>query len=253
MSSGRRFEDKVALVTGGTRGIGFATARALAREGAGLVVCGTDAERLEAAAADLEGLAATVAGYVCDVSDEGQLDELLAETERLFGRLDVCVAAAGVLESAMLLEMTAAAFDREVAINLRGPFLTTQKAAALLSRSGGGSIVHLGSVGGVVTGPEGGDSVYEATKAGVHALTRAAAIELAPFGIRVNAVAPGWIATDMTAGIVEPLRSEYLARVPFGRFGETDEVAEAILFLAGPDAAAVTGTVLTVDGGLLAV
>jgi NAD(P)-dependent dehydrogenase (short-subunit alcohol dehydrogenase family) len=253
MTVARRFEDKVALITGGTRGIGFATARALAREGAGLVICGTDPERVEAAAADLEGLAATVAGYTCDVTDEGQLDELIVETDRLFGRLDVCVVAAGVSEPAMVLDMTAAAFDHEVAVNLRGLFLTTQKAAALLSRSGGGSIVHLGSVGGVVTGPEGGDSVYEATKAGVHALTRAAAIELAPLGIRVNAVAPGWIATDMTADIVEPLRSEYIRRVPLGRFAEPAEAAEAILFLASDDAAAVTGTVLTVDGGLLAV
>ncbi len=251
--SARRFDGKVALVTGGTRGIGFATARAFALQGAGVVLCGTDPERVEAATAELEGLAATVAGYVCDVADERQLDELVAETERLFGRLDVCVAAAGIATEATVLDMTAADFDREVAVNLRGLFLTTQKAAALLTRSGGGSIVHLGSVSGYVTGPEGGEAVYEATKAGVHALTRGAAIELAPLGIRVNAVAPGWVATDMTAGIDEPVRGEYLSRVPLGRFADPAEIAEAILFLAGPDAAAITGTVLTVDGGLLAI
>ena len=253
MSAGTGLRGKVALVTGGTRGIGFATARAFALEGAGLVICGTDPERVEAATADLEGMAATVAGYVCDVTDEGQLVELLAETERLFGRLDVCVAAAGIADEAMVLDMTAAAFDREVAVNLRGLFLTTQKAAALIARSGGGAIVHLGSVSGYVTGPTGGEAVYEATKAGVHALTRGAAIELAPLGIRVNAVAPGWVATDMTAGIGEPLRSEYVSRVPLGRFADPAEVAEVIVFLASEEAAGITGTVLTVDGGLLAV
>jgi NAD(P)-dependent dehydrogenase (short-subunit alcohol dehydrogenase family) len=245
------FAGKVALVTGGTRGIGLAVAQALAREGAGLVVCGRDAERVEAASAELESRGATVAGLVCDVTDPAQIDALAAETERLFGRLDVCVADAGVCPATALDGLDARFVDDVLAVNVRGLLLTTQAAARLMTA--GGSIVHLGSVSGFVTAPEGGESVYEASKAAVHALTRACAIELAPRGIRVNAVAPGWIETDMTADSPDDLRALWVSRIPFGRFGRPEEVAEAVLFLAGAEASGVTGAVLVVDGGLLAV
>jgi NAD(P)-dependent dehydrogenase (short-subunit alcohol dehydrogenase family) len=247
------FAGKVALVTGGTRGIGFAVARALAREGAGLVVCGRDAERVEAAAAELESRGATVAGFACDVADPAQILALAAETQRLFGRLDICVADAGVCLEAPLDDLDADFVDEVLAVNVRGLLLTTQAAARLMRTSGGGSIVHLGSVSGYVTGPEGGEAVYEASKAAVHALTRACAIELAPHGIRVNAVAPGWGETDMTAGIEDDLRATYVRGVPLGRFGRPEEIADAVLFLAGADASGITGTTLVVDGGLLAV
>jgi len=251
-STAASFDGKVAVVTGGTRGIGFAVAEALVREGAGLVVCGREAERVEAAAAELESRGATVAGFACDVTDPAQIDMLFAETERLFGRLDVCVADAGVCPEAMLDDLDAAFVDGVFAVNVRGLLLTTQ-AAARLMRSAGGSVVHLGSVSGVVTGPEGGESVYEASKAAVHALTRACAIELAPHGIRVNAVAPGWVETDMTADTSDDLRATWVSRIPFGRFARPEEIAAAVLFLAGDDASGITGTTLVVDGGLLAV
>lgn len=251
-SGGGAFRERVALVTGGTRGIGFAVAQALAREGAGLVVCGLDEERLEAATAELESRGATVAGFACDVADPAQVAALAAEAERLFGHLDVCVADAGICPAAPLDETDAGLLDRVLAVNVRGLFLTTQAAARLMPPAGG-AVVHLGSVSGFVTGPEGGEAAYEASKAAVHALTRACAVELAPRGIRVNAVAPGWVATDMTAAIDETLRAAYLRGVPLGRFARPEEVAEAVLFLAGDDASAVTGTTLVVDGGLLAV
>ncbi len=245
------FAGKVALVTGGTRGIGLAVAQALARQGAGLVVCGRDAERVEAAAAELESRGATVAGFACDVTDPAQILALAADTERLFGRLDICVADAGVCPEAPLDDLDADFIDEVLAVNVRGLLLTTQAAARLMDA--GGSIVHLGSVSGYVTGPEGGEAVYEASKAAVHALTRACAVELAPRGIRVNAVAPGWVETDMTAGIEDDLRATYLRGVPLGRFGRPEEIADVVLFLAGADASGITGTALVVDGGLLAV
>lgn len=247
------FAGKVALVTGGTRGIGFAVAGALAREGAGLVICGRDAERAEAAAAELESRGATVAGFACDVTDPAQIESVLAEAERLFGRLDVCVADAGVCLEAMVEEVDAAHIDAVFAVNVRGLLLTTQAAARRMRLTGGGSVVHIGSVSGVVTGPEGGEAVYEASKAAVHSLTRACAIELAPRGIRVNAVAPGWVDTDMTADTPDDLRTTFLSRVPLGRYSRPEEIAEAVLFLAGDDASGITGTTLVVDGGLLAV
>jgi 3-oxoacyl-[acyl-carrier protein] reductase len=242
---------KVALVTGGTRGIGFAVARALAHEGAGLAICGRDPEHVEEAAAELESRGATVAGVACDVTDPAQILALAADTERLFGRLDICVADAGVCPEALLDDLDANSIDDVLAVNVRGLLLTTQAAARLMDA--GGSIVHLGSVSGYVTGPEGGEAVYEASKAAVHALTRACAIELAPHGIRVNAVAPGWVETDMTAGIEDDLRATYVRGVPLGRFGRPEEIADAVLFLAGADASGITGTTLVVDGGLLAV
>jgi 3-oxoacyl-[acyl-carrier protein] reductase len=253
MSVGPAFQGKVALVTGGTRGIGLAVARALAREGAGLVVCGRDPQRVEAAVAELESRGATVAGLACDVSDPAQIEALVTETERLFGRLDVCVADAGVCLEAMVEGVDQAHIDAVFAVNVRGLLLTTRSAARLMTAGEGGSIVHMGSVSGLVTGPEGGEAVYEASKAAVHALTRACAIELAPRGVRVNAVAPGWVDTDMTAGVPDELRVTFLSRVPFGRHARPEEIAEAVLFLAGDDASGVTGTILVVDGGLLAV
>jgi len=245
-------DGKVALVTGGTRGIGFAVAETLAREGAGLVICGRDAERTEAATAEIESRGTTVAGFVCDVTDPAQIEALVAETERLFGRLDICVAAAGVCPDALLEDIDAAFVDAVFAVNVRGLLLTTQAAARLMGATGG-SVVHIGSVSGVVTDSEGGEAVYEASKAAVHALTRACAIELASQGIRVNAVAPGWVATDMTAGIDETQRAAYVRRVPLGRFARPEEIAETVLFLAGDEASGITGATLVVDGGLLAV
>jgi 3-oxoacyl-[acyl-carrier protein] reductase len=253
MNPGGAFRDRVALVTGGTRGIGLAVARALAREGAGLVVCGRDAARAEAAAAELESRGATVAGFACDVSDPAQVAGLVAETERLFGRLDVCVADAGVCPEAMVEELDRSHIDAVFAVNVRGLLLTTQAAARLMAVTGGGSVVHMGSVSGYTTGPEGGEAVYEASKAAVHSLTRSCAIELAPRGIRVNAVAPGWVDTDMTADTPEDLRATFLSRVPFGRYALPEEIAAAVLFLAGDDASGITGATLVVDGGLLAV
>lgn len=245
------FAGKAALVTGGTRGIGFAVAQALAREGAGLVVCGRDAERVQAATAELESRGATVAGLPCDVTDPAQIAALAAETERLFGRLDVCVADAGVCPQGLVDDLDAAAIDEVLAVNVRGLLLTAQAAARLMT--GGGSVVLLGSVSGMVTGPEGGEAVYEASKAAVHALTRACAVEFAPRGIRVNAVAPGWVDTDMTAGVSEEQRAAFVRGVPLGRYARPEEVAEAVLFLAGEEAAGITGATLVVDGGLLAV
>jgi 3-oxoacyl-[acyl-carrier protein] reductase len=253
MSAGDAFRGKVALVTGGTRGIGFAAARALAREGAGLVVCGRDAGRAEAAAAELESRGATVAGFACDVGDPAQIARVVAETERLFGRLDVCVADAGICPSAMVEDLDPGHVDAVLAVNVRGLLLTTQAAARLMAAGDGGSVVHLGSVSGYVTGPEGGEAVYEASKAAVHALTRACAVELASRGIRVNAVAPGWVDTDMTADTPDDLRAAYLRGVPLGRYARPDEIAAAIVFLAGDEASGITGTTLVVDGGLLAV
>jgi len=249
------FSGKVVVVTGGTRGIGLATAQRFARGGAGVVICGVDEERLEAVTAELEGLGATATGVRCDVTDPAQLDALFAETMRLFDRLDVCVADAGVCLPIPFAEATLDELRRTLAVNVEGLFVTSQKAAAVMRGCGGGSIVHVGSVSGAVADREGASSAYDASKGAVHQLTRALAVELAPARIRVNAVAPGWIATDMTARLHQhPAQlAAALAAVPLGRTGRPEEVAELIAFLASDEAAAITGAVVPVDGGILAV
>ena len=246
-----RFQKKVALVTGGSSGIGLATAHLLASEGATVMICGRDADRLTSALRELEGLAGTVAGVGCDVSDEADVDRLFAEIERRFGGLDICVCNAGIEtdEGYSILDLPSSVFDENVAVNQRGVFLTARGAARLMRARGGGAIVAIGSSSGIVVDLEDPSPTYNATKAAVHMFARSLAVELAPFGIRVNAVAPGWIETGMTAQDDEDTVAAALAKIPMGRYGKPDEIAEAVAFAVSDAASFMTGAVLVIDGG----
>lgn len=246
-----RFQNKVAVVTGGSSGIGLATARLLASEGAAVMICGRSAERLTSAFRQFEGLAGVVAGVCCDVSREEDVERLFAEVLRRFDGLDICVCNAGIEtdEDYSILDLPASVFDENMAVNVRGVFLTARGAARLMRARGGGAIVAIGSSSGIVVDLKDPSPTYNATKAAVHMLARSLAVELAPLGIRVNAVAPGWIETGMTAGDDEETVASALAKIPLGRYGRPEEIAEAVAFAASDAASFMTGAVLVMDGG----
>jgi 3-oxoacyl-[acyl-carrier protein] reductase len=235
---------RVAVVTGGTRGIGYATCRALAQAGATVVLTGRD-EQVAASCAKELG----VDSAALDVTDSAAAARVLRGVAKAHGRLDVVVANAGVLADALLGMITDESLDRLLATNVAGTLNTVQAAARTMIRQRGGSIVVLASI----VGERGsaGQTAYAATKAAVATIARSSAKELGRHGIRVNAVAPGLIDTDMTAHLPPAVVARRVADTPLGRLGTPDDVARVIRFLACDDAGFVTGQVLGVDGGLV--
>lgn len=240
--------DVVACVTGAARGIGAATAARFVRDGATVFVAGRD---VAACTATADALTATGPGRAIalemDVADAASIS---AAFRMIFGttkRLDVLVNNAGVMPSMLIGTMDAAAIERVLATNTTGAILCMQAAARLMQRASGGAIVNVSSVlasHGVI-----GRTAYAASKAALEAATRAAAVECAAWKVRVNAVAPGWIDTPLVAGFSETEAAAVRARVPMGRAGRAEEVADVIAFLASDAAAYVTGAVVPVDGG----
>ena len=243
-----RFAARVAIVTGGASGIGAATARALVAEGARVVIADLDRERGPAAA---EAIGAGFAPV--DVADAAALARVIDETAERHGRLDVLVSNAFAATVGPIATLDLAGWERTLAVTLTAVFTGLRAAVPAMRGAGGGAVVHVASVSGLAG--DRGLAAYNAAKAGVINLTRTAALELAPAGIRVNAVCPGLIDTPALARAFarEPAGAvRARAAVPLGRFGSADEVARAILFLASADASYVTGTTLVVDGGLTA-
>ena len=245
----RRFEGKVALVTGGNSGIGLAVAKALVAEGARVVIVGRNAETVERSAADL---GASALGVVADTSRLDELDRIVAATREFGGgRLDVVFANAGIGTFGPLAATTEAAFDSTFDTNVKGVYFTVQKAVALMQS--GGAIVLNASVAAAKGNPIG--SVYGASKAAVRSFGRTIAAELVERGIRVNVVSPGPIETPifertMTPEQVAGMKAAMVGRNPMKRFGTTDEVTAAVLFLASDEASYITGVDLLVDGGV---
>lgn len=248
--TGGRLAGRVAVVTGASRGIGKAAAKKLAAQGAIVVInyCGS-AECAEKARAEIEGDGGKAVCMACDVSDYETCGAFIKEVLRQYGRIDILVNNAGITKDDLLMKMTEEEFDRVIAVNLKGTFNMIHFTSRQMLKQRSGRIVNLSSVVGM-TG-NAGQVNYAASKAGVIGITRSAARELASRGITVNAVAPGFIETDMTAVLSEKVREASRAQIPLGTFGTADDVANAVVFLASDEAGYITGQVLQVDGGMV--
>ena len=241
-------EGRVAIVTGGSRGIGAAIAAWLAEHGASVVVSGRDADRLQSAVKGMEGIGGRVLGLAADAAKREDADRLVDTAKQEFGRLDVVVNNAGITRDTLLVRMKDDDWDRVMEVNLRGAFLMTRAAAKVMMRQKGGRIINIASTAGVMGNA--GQANYSAAKAGLFGFTKSVARELSHWSILVNAVAPGLIETDMSAAIPEAAREAFLTQVPLGRIGSAREVAEVVGFLAGDGASYITGQVFHVNGGL---
>jgi NAD(P)-dependent dehydrogenase (short-subunit alcohol dehydrogenase family) len=245
-----RLAGKVALVTGAARGIGAATARWLAMEGATVALTDVLADSLESTTDEIRATGASARAWTLDVTRRDDVKRVVGEVVGAFGRIDILVSNAAVGKPMPFLETTDADLRRVLEVNLNGVFIVGQEVARMMTGQGGGRIVNVGSLA-AHTGND-RQSAYAAAKGGVDALTRVMAFELAPHGISVNAVSPGPIETELAKNMLTAAtRSAREVRVPLGRLGKPEEVAATIAYLASSDAAYVNGAVIVIDGGLL--
>jgi len=239
---------KYALVTGASRGIGRAIALELGREGAGVVVNSRHSrEEADGVAAAIRRTGGRAECFAADVSSEPEVRDLIAFCIRAFGQIDILVCNAGIVRDQLLAAMKLEDWESVMQVNLRGVFLTMREVVPHMMSKRSGSIVALSSIAAERGGR--GHSNYVASKGAINAMVRSLAVELAPRGIRVNAVAPGVILTEMTDRIRNYARDEIKKQIPLQRFGEPEEVARAVRFLASPDASYITGQILSVTGG----
>lgn len=243
-----QLKDQVAIVTGGARGIGREIALVLAKAGADVALFDINPQQLAQTVAELRALGRRAEGFSVDVTDGKQVDEGVGKVLDKLGRLDILINNAGITKDGLLVRMDDAQWDRVININLKGTFLCTRAVAKHMMKQRRGRIVSIASVVGIFGNP--GQANYAASKAGIIGLTKAVAKELASRGITCNAIAPGFIKTEMTDALPEQAKQRLQEAIPLGSLGEPRDVAEAALFLVSDAARYVTGHVLVVDGGL---
>ncbi|MCK4906046.1 MAG: 3-oxoacyl-[acyl-carrier-protein] reductase [Spirochaetes bacterium] len=240
---------QVTLITGGARGIGKSIAEKFADNGSDLVIVDVNEDSAKETAAEMQKKGIKAIAIKADVSSADEVEAMFQKVVEEFGKIDILVNNAGVTRDNLLLRMKESEWDLVININLKGVFLCTKSAVKRMSKARSGNIVNVASIVGQMGNA--GQANYTASKGGVIALTKTTAREFAARGIRANAVAPGFINTDMTKSLPEPVKEDMLSRIPVGKMGESEDIANAVLFLASPMSAYITGHVLSVNGGML--
>jgi 3-oxoacyl-[acyl-carrier protein] reductase len=242
------FKGQVAMITGGARGIGRSIAGHLAQNGANLAIADVSEEAAREAAEQLASAGVKTIAVKLDVSRSDQVTKAFEDVMKEFGRLDILINNAGITKDGLVLRMKEEDWDAVININLKGVFLCSKEAVKVMVKQKYGRIVNIASVVAFMGNP--GQVNYSASKAGIVGLTKTVAREYASRGVTVNAVAPGFISTAMTDALAENVRREMLKSIPVGTFGAVDDVANAVTFLASPEAGYITGQVIHVNGGM---
>jgi 3-oxoacyl-[acyl-carrier protein] reductase len=245
----KRFEGKVALITGGARGIGRSIAERFLLEGAAVALCDINRELVEATAAELSKEGDVIRAFPMNVADEVSVEESVEAVLAFFGRIDILVNNAGITRDNLMLRMKREDWDLVLSVNLTGAFLVSKAAVRSMMKARSGCIINIASVVGIIGNA--GQANYSASKAGVIGLTKTMAREFASRGITVNAIAPGFILTEMTGRLTEEAKQAFMNAIPLKRPGTPEDVASAAVFLASPDASYLTGQVICVDGGMV--
>ncbi len=243
-----RFKDQVVLVTGSTKGIGKAIAEAFAQEGATTIVIGRNGQLADQVRDALTQKGLKAESFACDVTNTENVQEIVNKILDKYNRIDILVNNAGITKDNLIVRMSAEQWDEVLNINLRGVFNCTKIVTKVMLKAKKGKIINIASIIGILGNP--GQANYAASKAGIIGLTKSVALEVASRGITVNAIAPGYIQTDMTAQLKDAARQELLKKIPLGQLGEAKDVAGTCLFLASEEANYITGQTIVVDGGI---
>ena len=243
------FKDKVSLITGGARGIGREIALAFAKEGSDIVICDVNQEALNATRQEIEALGRRAEAFVVDVTSLSQVEGMVNKTLDKFQKIDILINNAGITRDALIVRMSEQEFDSVIAVNLKGTFNCTKALAKVMMKQRYGKIVSIASIIGIMGNA--GQANYAASKAGIIGITKSVAKELASRNVNVNAIAPGFIETDMTAKLPEDVKSRMLSYIPLNRFGKASDVAELAMFLASDASSYITGQVIKIDGGMV--
>ncbi|GAB4271532.1 3-oxoacyl-[acyl-carrier-protein] reductase [Thermincola ferriacetica] len=241
--------DKIAIVTGGSRGIGKAICEALARQGARVVIFDVNAAELQNCVSELKAAGFDAEGYEVNVSQADKVEEAVAGVINNLGRIDILVNNAGITRDTLLMRMKEEDWDAVLAVNLKGVFNCTKAVSRSMMKQRGGVIINISSVVGLMGNA--GQANYAASKAGIIGFTKSVARELASRGVRANAIAPGFIVTQMTDVLSDEIKGELQKQIPLGRLGQPEDVANLVVFLASDNASYITGQTIAVDGGMV--